>query len=400
VTRRAYGIALWTLTAIGAGAAPATAVTPASARPAAVVRSTPPVPPELDPFALPDRPEHGNPRSLVWGGHGELRFGHDRVRGVSNPEWFSVNRANGFASARLHPRWRVTGEGTWDRGTDDFVLERAELSFRWKPSLAAHAGIFPVPLGRTNLSHDAPTYPFAEHSLVATQLIGVPNAMPGLGVRGVRNANTPWTYEVDLVSGFGDGPVMDAPGGTRLPMGRSNYEDRNGIPALVGRVAWHPGAGADWGLGALTGPYNETRIGGETVDRLRWVHLAVADGRTTWRGVQLAGEAAVAWIDVPPGLRGLYAIHQWGAAVEASRTLVRPVFGSPALSLSAALRADAVDLDRSLSGDSRHRVSASVNLRRHPRGIVRLGWYYEIRRDRFDNETPHAGLTLTTGTYF
>ena len=34
------------------------------------------------------------------------------------------------------------------------------------------------------------------------------------------------------------------------------------------------------------------------------------------------------------------------------------------------------------------------------RAVVRVGWYYEVRHDRFDNRTPLGGLTLTAASYF
>src|SRR5262249_2236354 len=158
------------------------------------------------------------------------------------------------------------------------------------------------------------------------------------------------------------GLLFDAAGGTRLVMGRSNYGDKNGLPAVAGRLAFHGSNGREWGLAALSGPYNQTKIEGVTVDAHRWVHLVVADGNTTMAGVSRAGEGAVAFIDIPPGLIGLYAEDQWGGSVEASRTLWDPLFQKWKHSaLRVAVRADAVDFDRGLMGDSRHRVSASLN---------------------------------------
>jgi hypothetical protein len=59
-----------------------------------------------------------------------------------------------------------------------------------------------------------------------------------------------------------------------------------------------------------------------------------------------------------------------------------------------------VDFDRSIQGDSRARLSASLNLHSRPLAVTRFGWYYEIKRDRFNNSTPFAGLTFTAATYF
>jgi hypothetical protein len=41
-----------------------------------------------------------------------------------------------------------------------------------------------------------------------------------------------------------------------------------------------------------------------------------------------------------------------------------------------------------------------LNLRSRPLAVTRFGWYYEIRRDRFNNATPLAGVTFTAATYF
>jgi hypothetical protein len=381
------------------GAAPAaraeTPVHPAEGSPSAR-----PLPaPELAPAA----PFHGRADGIAWGGHGELRLGYDRIRGVANPEWFSIERMGGFLEARPHPRIEIAAEGAWDRATDDFVLERGELGIEARDSWQVHGGIFLAPLGRTNLSHDAPEQEFGDRSLVATQLIGVPYAEVGAGVRGRGRLGrgTPLEYELDVVTGYDDGLVMDSPGGTRLPRGRNNYGDKNAIPALAGRVALHPSPDTELGIAAQSGPYNATRIGGVTVDRSRFVHLVVADAGTGWAGFRFFSEAALALIDVPPGLRPLYATQQWGGSVEASRILFRPLFRSwRETSLTAAFRADALDLDRAAAGDSRIRLALSLNLRRLPIAVARFGWYYEIQRDRFNNDTPSAGLTFTAASYF
>ena len=350
-----------------------------------------------DPFSIQDGPAHG-PDWLALGGHGELRLGEDRVRGVTDPEWFSVSRVNGFVHLTPGSRWRMAVEGTWDHPTDHFMMERIEAAFRSNPSLEIHGGIFPVPLGRVNLSHDSPQNEFTELSLVATQIIGVPNAMPGLGIKGTAQEGR-FVYEADIVTGYSDGLITESSGGTRLPMGRANYGDGNGWPALTGRMSIHPSAKTEWGFGGLTGPYNDTQVGTTDVDETRWVHVFVLDGRTAWAGMRFCGEAAVGIVDVPPSLQGLYAQSQWGASLEASRVLLDPIF-SKHTSLSFALRADAVDFDRSQDGDSRQRVSASLNVHRQPTSVVRFGWYYEVARDRFANNTPKAGLTFTAATYF
>jgi hypothetical protein len=45
-------------------------------------------------------------------------------------------------------------------------------------------------------------------------------------------------------------------------------------------------------------------------------------------------------------------------------------------------------------------VSATLALRQKPWSVVRWGWYYEWRRDRFSNLIPAAGVALSAATYF
>lgn len=347
-------------------------------------------------------PYHGSLDNITWGGQGELRFGYDVTAGVSDPSWFSVGRVNGFMEAKLSSKVRIRGQAAYDHVPDDFTLERAELMARLGRTHEAHAGIFLVPLGSTNLSHDAPAYEFWERSLVATQILGVPNAQLGMGVSGTGswNRTTPLRYEVDVVTGFDDGVIMDASGGTRVPAGRNNYADQNGLPAAVARFAIQPGGG-EVGVAIQSGPYNRTHVEGAEVDGTRWVHVIEADGIAHAMGLELATEAAAALIDIPPGLEGLYAERQWGASLEATRTLRAPLFHAwRGTSLSGGLRVETVDFDAGLPGDSRTRVAASLNIRPQPTSILRFGWYYEWKRDRFDNLTPLAGLTLTAASYF
>jgi len=367
------------------------------------IRTPPPPREEKSPWPLREAPYHGSLDRIAFGAYGELRFAEDRVRGVTDPEWFSFGRVGGFASVRLNPRFEFLSEGAWDQGTNDFSLEQADLRYRLNRSMQLHAGVFLVPLGRTNLLHDGPSYEFAERSLPATQLIGVPNAQLGIGLRGFGGTFSGWplSYEVAVVTGYDDGLIMDAVGGTRVPMGRNNYGDNNGVPALSVRLAAHPSPTAEIGLAAQSGRYNKTVLGGVTIDQSRYIHVFVADASSRVAGFDLFSEAAVALIDVPPGLEALYAQEQYGGSVELTRTLLEPIFGGWTHSrLVGALRLDAVDLDPSIYGDSRTRLSASLNFRHVPLGVIRLGWYYEIARDRFNNVTPKAGATVTTAAYF
>jgi hypothetical protein len=133
----------------------------------------------------------------------------------------------------------------------------------------------------------------------------------------------------------------------------------------------------------------------------RYLSVIEADVTRRLSGFDVSAEAAFVAVDVPPGLEGAFAQTQWGTSVTMNRPLFDPLIrGWKGSSLSAAIRAETVDFDRAIPGDSKQRVSASLDFRHRPWAVMRWGWYYEVRRDRFDNPTPAAGLLLTTATYF
>jgi len=191
-----------------AGAPPAApANAPVHAKPPArtmtTARPTPNPPFSTNSTVAAEPPHHSIGPQVDFGGEAELRLGHDRVLGVGNPDLLSVSRVSGFAAARLGHRMDLEGAVAYDRATDDVILERARLAIRFGASRWAQVGVLPLPLLEVNLRPDATAATFAERSLVATSLIGVPSSQFGLGVRGYRPraGGSVFAYELDAVAG-------------------------------------------------------------------------------------------------------------------------------------------------------------------------------------------------------
>ena len=378
-------------------------VTLALAMPAAAQTSGPPGPATHvgDEDRLP--PRHQIMGAFSCRGEAELRLGHDRVLGVGNPDLLSVPRLGAIAALELGRTLRLEGGAAYDRATDDMVVERARLEWQaWRAS-AIHVGILPLPLLQSNLRTDTPGAAFGDRSLVADHLVGVPSSQLGLGLRGLRgpDANPAMVYELDVVAGYDDGVIGDAPDGTRVPRGRNNFADHDGLPALAARIEMRSPSDAWLAFGGYGGQYNQTRFGGATVDRARYAWIATADGAAQRGGIRVKGEAAFVAVDVPPGLVTIFARQQVGGALELSRILRQPLIGAWGRSaLEAAVRADAVDFDRAIAGDSRERIAVALNLRQQPQAVFRFDFYHEWRRDRFAILTPAAGVAFGVGTYF
>jgi hypothetical protein len=180
-----------------------------------------------------------------------------------------------------------------------------------------------------------------------------------------------------------------------------NREDANASPAWVGRLEWSPGRLHALGVSGYVGAYNVYRVEGLAVDRRRDVSVGVADFETHLAGVRLAGEGAIVKVDLPPGLVGIFATRQAGLFAEASRSFGQHWLRTmPDSWFTAALRADVVDFDRDLRGDSVRSLTAGVNLRPIPESCLKLAYTRSEHRDRFNNRATSAAWLFGLATYF
>jgi hypothetical protein len=298
---------------------------------------------------------------------------------------------------------RIGAEIEIEEGGQEIKLEYAAIDFLFHPAIALRGGMILSPLGRFNLAHDSPLNEFTDRPLVSTELIGVALSEPGFGVLGQlsggRGARV--TYELYATNGFHSGLIDDSEAGTRIPLGRGNLEDNNGSPALVGRLAWSPGVDHEFGVSGHRGAYNVFNLEGTAIDERRNLSIAVVDFETRLLGTTLSGEAAIARIDVPPGLRGVYAEKQHGWYAEAVRVfgqgLVRTM---PASSFALKARWDYVKFDAAIPGESAGQGTVGVNFRPTQDSALKLDYVRGRGRDRFNNLAQHAFLLASIATYF
>lgn len=337
------------------------------------------------------------------GGYAETHARWQRADGVREELGFQLRRWNIFTATQVNDYVRIAAELEFEELAEEVTLEFAAIDVTIHPSFALRAGAILSPLGRFNLAHDSPQNEFTDRPLVSTELIGTALTEPGLGVLGQFGVSGEGriTYELYAVNGFHDGVISASPDGTRIPAGKRNAEDNNRSPAVVGRVAWSPRHGHELGVSTHHGAYNVFEADGEEVAPRNELTVLVVDAQTTIAGIELTGEAARARVELPAGLRGLYASRQEGLYVQAVRRFGRGwVRTMPASFFEAGVRWDDVDFDADVDGDAIRRATLGINFRPGEDTVLKLNWFRGRSRDRFNNPADQAGVLFSVATYF
>ena len=337
------------------------------------------------------------------GGYAEAHARYERVDGLRERAGFEAKRFNLFSATTVSDFVRIAAELEFEEGGHEIKVEYAAIDLRINRALALRGGMLLAPLGRFNLSHDSPLNEFTDRPLVSTEILGVALSEPGIGILGSvpvgKTARS--TYELYATNGFHSGLIDNSPEGTRIPLGRGNFEDENGAPSIVGRVTFSPSHKHEIGLSVHHGAYNVFNSGGTAIDERRDLTIGVLDAETQLAGVELRGEAAVAAIDVPASLTGIYASRQRGFYAEAVRSFGRGwIRTMPLSSFAVKARADYVDFDSQLVGQSTAQVTAGVNFRPTDDSVLKLDYVRGRGRDRFNNLAEHAFLLFSLATYF
>lgn len=337
------------------------------------------------------------------GGYAEAHARYEKVDGLRERAGFEAKRFNLFTATTVSDFVRIGAEVEFEEGGKEITIEYAAIDLRLSPAFAVRGGMVLSPLGRFNLSHDSPVNEFTDRPIVSTDLLGVALSEPALGILGSfslgRGGRS--TYELYATNGFHSGLIDASPEGTRIPLGSDNVEDENGSPAVVGRVTLSPSLRHEVGLSAHHGAYNVFNSGGTEIDERRDLTILVIDAETELFGIDVRGEGAMARIDVPASLSGIYASRQRGFFVEAVHSFGRGWISTiPASRFALKVRGEYVDFDSQLVGQSSAQVSTGLNFRPTEESVLKLDYVRGRGRDRFNNLAEHAFLLFSMATYF
>ncbi|MCA9524453.1 MAG: hypothetical protein KC609_25980 [Myxococcales bacterium] len=346
------------------------------------------------------------------GGYTEMLGRYSVIDGVSDGFHFEARRLNLFIYSKLAHFMRLTAEVELAHGTK-VTLQTALLDILILPYINVRAGIFLVPIGRFNLSHDAPRYDIIDRPLVATKLIPSTYADVGVGIFGAFRLTSGFTfsYEIYVHNGLGPGVVGGSAEGTRLVEGRTENLfalNPNGSPAISGRLGFRFPFGVELGLSGYTGIYNAYTVKGFTVDGKRRLSIVAFDFIVVWRALTVRGEAAYALISVPESLRELYATRQFGAYVDVSWTFWAGKLWFTKLSkFNIIARGDWIDLNIGKHkttgqdiGDENLRITVGVAWRPVSQTSIRLAYQQNWLFDAIKNRGRSSAVQLGVATYF
>ncbi|HEX7896293.1 MAG TPA: hypothetical protein VF950_00840 [Planctomycetota bacterium] len=322
-------------------------------------------------------------RNVYLGGYIDLEFIGTED---NNSDTFDQHRLVPFIYADVTKNVKVAAEIEIEHGNGtELGVEFAHVDYWMHDLINFRAGIILDPLGKFNLTHDAPFQDLTLRPLVDEAIIPAVLREPGVGFFGSLDLD-PWEieYEVYLVNGFkgltklGVTNISRTAGlrNARPHLGAtgfgSAYRDFNDDKAVVGRVSASPFLGLEAGISAHTGMYDERGDNRLTIWAVDWtvnlggIARAVGAPAEFFTRFEVVGETARALISrdalartagVPDDFDGLYVETRFHFMPDFLRAIVPGASDESTFTL--VYRWDDVDLD----GFKRDAHTVGVNFR-------------------------------------
>ncbi len=210
-----------------------------------------------------------------FGSYGSLHYNHlddkqeiDLHRFVLNFGYDFTEEIRFYSELELEHAFAADGEN------GEVELEQAYIDFDLSPQHTARGGLFLMPVGILNPTHEPTTFFGVERNQVETQLIPTTWWEGGAALYG--DFGEGWHYEIDLHSGF-EMPTQ-GPNAYLPRKGRQNVSEANAKrPAFTGSLIWRGYPGLEIG-GALQYQTDVTQGQEENQAFLGEVHAVLRRG--------------------------------------------------------------------------------------------------------------------------
>lgn len=148
--------------------------------------------------------EEKNSGENTFGGYGEINYNH--YGSDSSRDQMDLRRFVLFFGHRFNDSWSFNSEVEWEHAVtsaDDkgeTEIEQAYLNYQISQSMSLKTGLFLMPFGFLNESHEPPVYYGVERNEVETRIIPSTWREGGVGFLGSTEAGLEWN--VGAVTGF------------------------------------------------------------------------------------------------------------------------------------------------------------------------------------------------------
>lgn len=200
--------------------------------------------------AAPDSASANLGPATTVGGYGELTYNNYRNGNRNNEA--DLRRFVLFFGHRFNDNLRFVSEAEFEHGVtsaDDageVEIEQAYLDYRFNDAINVKAGLFLIPLGLLNETHEPPTYYGVERNEVETRIIPTTWREGGIGIHGEILPGL--KYDVGITTGFNAGKIDDPSTGFRsghqeMTLSRANNLSTYAALNYRGYPGLHIGAG-------------------------------------------------------------------------------------------------------------------------------------------------------------
>jgi len=240
-------------------------------------------------------------RNTYLGGYMDFEF--RAPENEADPHGFTQKRFIPFIYSDISDRVKLAAEIEFEYGgvgggrSGEVILEFGTIDFLLTDWINWRGGFLLTPLGKLNLVHDSPLQDLTDRPLVSQLIIPSTLTDLGMGFFGTMYPSelSKLDYEIYVTNGVFRG--LDSDGTARI--GESNglrsakggyfNDNYNQSPGVVGRVAFSPFIGLEFGGSAYTSRYDENNDNQLTISALDFTYQ---------RGpFEFLGEGAYAFMD-------------------------------------------------------------------------------------------------------
>jgi hypothetical protein len=350
------------------------------------------------------------------GGYIEVNTQYEQTDGVSDGFSFQFRRMTLFLSSTIAKKIKFLSEVEFEDGTKEINIEFAALDISFHPLLNLRGGIVMNPIGAFNQNHDGPKWDFIDRPISATTILPATLSNVGFGLHGKHFSNN-WIlgYEAYLTNGFDDRIISNEENRTSLAAGKSNpekFEESNsGLPMFTGKVAIRNRTVGEVGFSLMSGIYNKWKEDGLILDEKRNATAIAIDFNTSLlkNRINIVGEAAKVFVDVPETYTQAYGTEQSGAFIDIIGTVLhRKIFDWESAKLNIGVRLEYADYNQDKFNETSSDIADDVwaivpSVAFRPTGttVLRFNYRHQEQQDLLGNPAAKTGaIQFGFSTYF